>query len=114
MWVTEENLVRVEKLLEELWKKRGEMIGVRDLAKVAGVIGSFTLAMGNVTRFYTRGMLTQVAEMAGRAGWESRGLMERRVLDEIVFWRKNLRSLNGWRMRDMEDVVYCKEGCVDI
>ena len=101
-------------MLDELFKKRSEIIGVRELAKVAGVIGSFTLAMGNVARFYTRGMLTQVAEMAGRAGWESHGLMERRVLEEIVFWRNNLRSLNGWRMRDMEDVVYCKEGRVDM
>ena len=65
LWVTEEKLVRVEMLLEELWKKRGETIGVRELAKVAGVIGSFMLAMENVARFYTRGMLTQVAEMAG-------------------------------------------------
>ena len=90
------------------------MIGVRELAKVAGVIGSFMLAMGNVATFYTRRMLTQVAEMAGRAGWESSDLMEKRVLEEIVFWRNNLRSLNGWRMHDMEDVVYCKEGRVDM
>ena len=51
--------------------------------------------MGNVARFYTRGMLTQVAEMSERAGWESSSRMERRVLDEILFWTKNLRSLNG-------------------
>ena len=114
LWVTEEKLVRVEVLLDELFKKRSEMIGVRELAKVAGVIGSFMLAMGNVARFYTRGMLTQVVEMAGRAGWESRCLIERRVVEEIVFWRNNLRSLNEWRMRDTEDVVYCKEGRVDM
>ena len=59
LWVTEEKLVRVEVLLEELWKKRGEMAG----AKVARVIGSFILAMGNVARFYTRGMLQQVADV---------------------------------------------------
>ena len=41
----------MEGLLEELWKKRGEMIGVRELTKVAGVIGSFMLAMGIVARF---------------------------------------------------------------
>ena len=52
--------------------------------------------------------------MAGRAGWESCGLLEKRVLEEIGFWRNNLRSLNGWRMHDTEDVVYCKEGCVDM
>ena len=86
---------RVEGLLEGLLSKKGKMIGVRELAKVASVIGSFTLAMANVARFYTREMLTQVAEMAGRDGWESHGLMERRVLDEIVFWKENLRSLNG-------------------
>ena len=85
----------MEVLLEELFKKRSEMIGVRELEKVAGVIGSFTLAMGNVARFYTRGMLAQVAEMAGRAGWKSRGLMDRRVVEKIVFSRNNLRSLNG-------------------
>ena len=90
------------------------MIGVRELAKVAGVIGSFTMAMENVARFYTRGMLTQVAEMAGRAVWESYGLMEKRVLEETVFWRNNLRGLNGWRMCYTEDVVYCKEGHVDM
>ena len=95
LWVTEEKLVRMEVLLEELWKKRKEMVGVREIAKVAGVIGSFTLAMGNVARFYTRGMLTQVVEMSERAGWESQGLMESGVLDKIVFWMKNLRSLNG-------------------
>ena len=55
-----------------------------------------------------------MVELSERAGWESRGLMGSRPLDEIVFWMKNLRSLNGWRMQDTEDIVYCKEGCVDM
>ena len=107
LWVTEEKLARTEGLLEDLWKRRGEMVGVKEIARVAGVIGSFTLAMGNVVRFYTRGMLTQVAEMFGRAGWQCNGRIEGRVLDEILFWIKNLRSLNGWMMHDTEEVVYC-------
>ena len=53
LWVMEEKLASVECLLEELWKERGEMVRVRKIARVAGVIGSFTLAMGNVARFYT-------------------------------------------------------------
>ena len=96
LWVTEEKLARVEVLLEELWKEKGEMIKVRKIAKVAGVIGSFTLAMGNVARFYTRGMLSQVAERVGRAGWESCVIMERRVLEKInipcesyIAWKEN-------------------------
>ena len=31
-----------------------------------------------------------------------------------MFWRKNLREMNGWNMTDSEDVVYCKEGCVNM
>ena len=38
LWVTEEKLVRVEVLLEALSKKRSEMIGVRELAKVVGLL----------------------------------------------------------------------------
>ena len=114
LWVTEEMLGRVETLLEDLWKKRNEMVGVKEIARVASVIGSLTLAIGNVARFHTRGMLTQVAEMLEGAGWESCDMMERRVLDEILFWIKNLRSLNGWRMRGSEEVVYCKVGVVDM
>ena len=100
--------------MEELWNKRNENVRVKEIVRVAGVIGSFTLAIGNVARFHTRGMLTQVAEMSERAGWQSSVRMERRLLDEILFWIKNLRSVNGWPMRDAEEVVYCKEGCVDM
>ena len=41
-------------------------------------------------------------------------MMEERLEEEIMFWRKNLRDLNGWNMSDSEDVVYCKEGCVNM
>ena len=84
LWVTEEKLVRVECLLEDLWMERGKVVKVRKIAKVAGVIGSFTLTMGNVARFYTRGMLSQVAEKVGRAGWESGVKMDSRVLDDML------------------------------
>ena len=39
--------------------------------------------------------------------------MTERVVDEVVFWRKNISDLNGWNRRDLEDIVYCKEGCVN-
>ena len=48
---------------------------MREIARVLEDIGSFTLVMGNVVRFHTREMFTQVAEMTqnfgGRigAGW---------------------------------------------
>ena len=40
--------------------------------------------------------------------------MAERVVDEVMFWRKNLREMNGWNMRNSKDVVYCKEGCVNM
>merc|ERR1712240_828907 len=40
--------------------------------------------------------------------------MAQRVVEEIMFWRKNISDLNVWNMRDSEDVVYCKEGCVNM
>ena len=55
-----------------------------------------------------------MAERVGRAGWESCVKMDRSVLEEIGFWRQNLRSLNGWRMHEDEDIVNCKEGWVDM
>ena len=94
LWVTEEKFCRTETLLEELWNKRNEKVGVKEIVRVAGVIGSFTLAMGNVARFHTSGMLTQVVEMMQKFGWKSSGRLEKRVVDEIAFWLKNLRELN--------------------
>ena len=35
-------------------------------------------------------------------------------MDEIVFWVKNLKKLNGWRMRGSEEFVYYKAGVVDM
>ena len=70
LWVAEKKLVRVECLREDLWMERGEMVKVRKIARVAGVIGSFTLAMGNVARFKPGGCclrwLRQLGELAGR------------------------------------------------
>ena len=69
LFVPEVKPQRVESLIEELWSAKGEAVTVRKLAKLAGVLGSFTLGMGNCARFYTRAMLTQVAELAGKHAW---------------------------------------------
>ena len=37
--MTEEKLVKAELLLEDLWKRREEMFGVKEIARLAGVIG---------------------------------------------------------------------------
>ena len=59
-------------------------------------------------------MLTLVAEMSQKFGWESSGRLEDRVVSELEFWRENLRRLNGWPMRGSEDVLYCKDGSINM
>ena len=70
--------------------------------------------MGSAARFYSRGMLSQVARTVNKEGWESSCIPDERVVGELEFWRQNLRELNGWKMRGLEDVTYCKEGCVNM
>ena len=108
LFVPEVKLKRVELLIEELWAARGEAVAVRKLAGLAGVIGSFTLAMGNCA------MLTQVAELSGKHRWEAKGRLDDRVIGELEYWRKNLRKINGWPMRGSEDVIYCKGEVVNM
>ena len=74
---------RVESLLEEILEQR--FVKIRKLARVAGMIGSFYLAMGNMTRFHTRGMISQIAMMVDRYGWNGSLNVEDRVVTELKF-----------------------------
>ena len=47
-------------------------VKVRRLAKLAGMIGSFYLAMENVYRFHTRGMMSQIVNVIGKIWMEWR------------------------------------------
>ena len=114
LFVPEDKLQRAESLVKELLVDVSKSVKVRRIAKVAGLLGSFTLAMGSVARFYSRGMLSQVAKLVNRGGWESSGVLEERVVGELRFWQENIRALNGWTMRVSEDVMYCREKCVNM
>ena len=70
MWNTRKfKLDRVESLLEELLQEKGMFVKVKKLAKVAGMISSFYMAMGNVCKFHNRGMMLQIAMIVQRYGW---------------------------------------------
>ena len=85
LFVPEEKLQRAEDLFKDLLRKSSESVKVRTIAKIAGLIGSFTLAMGSVARFYSRGMLSQVARMVNKEGWESVCIPDERVVGELRF-----------------------------
>ena len=82
LFVPEEKLQRAEDLVKEMLRKSSELMKVRMIAKIAGLLGSFTLAMGSVARFYSRGMLSQVARTVNKEGRESSCIPDERVVGE--------------------------------
>ena len=55
-WKVQKALYAVMSLLD----RRSVLVPTKKLASVAGLLGSLQLAMGEITRFYTRSMLTKV------------------------------------------------------
>ena len=55
-WKVQKALYAVMSLLD----RRSVLVPTKKLASVAGLLGSLQLAMGEITRFYTRSMLTQL------------------------------------------------------
>ena len=82
---------------------------VRRLAKVAGMIRSFYIVMGNVCRFHTRRMMFQIVNLVEKYGWNGGMKIGDRVVIELEFWRRNLRYLNGWEMRALDKVMYYRD-----
>ena len=77
---------------------------VKKLVNIAGMIGSFALVIGIVCRFHTRGMISQIANVAERYGWNGSLRMDDRVLVCLMFWKRNSRELNSWEMRSSKEV----------
>ena len=85
--------------------RRMGLVPTKELAGVAGLLGSLQPALGEITRFYTRSMLTQLVEVTERFGWSGKLFMGERVVRELLFWRNNLRSCNGHSMRKEDKVL---------
>ena len=67
-----------------LWEKE-RFVKIRKLVKVAGMIKSFYLAMGNMRRFLTRGMMSQMGYVTERYGWNGGMKIDERVVFELKF-----------------------------
>ena len=70
--VPEPKLARAAKAVEDMLERRHGLVLTKELASVAGLLGSFNLAMGSVTRFHTRGMMTKLVEVTKRWGWSGK------------------------------------------
>ena len=110
IYVTERKLVKAEKKLDQLIVLVGKSIKVKTLSSVVGLLISFGLAVGRSARFFTRFSPMQVAKVVDAHGWGASMVMPGEVVKELRFWRENLRSLNGQRIRKMAGVqVVCPQ-----
>ena len=66
--VTERKLAKAEALISELKSSTGP-VGIRQVAGLVGLLGSFYLAMGPRSRFHSRGLMTLVAGQVQKLGW---------------------------------------------
>ena len=85
---------RVQSLKEEIHRLLESMpyTTARKLAKVAGIIISTKLVLGNITRLKTRRLYKEIMKAKT---WDGRiKLEEFRVIEEIIFWKFNFDTLN--------------------
>ena len=98
LFVTEKKLAKAEALIFELKSSTGP-VGIRQVAGLVGLLGSFYLAMGPRSRFHSRSLMTLVAGQVQKLGWNGCTGLDSQCHAELDFWNDNLRSLNGARIR---------------
>ena len=98
LFVTERKIVKAERLVAELANAQGQ-VTVRHVARLVGLLVSFYLAMGPISRFQSRGLMTLVATTVKKSGWNAHVLLDSESKIELDFWMKNMRELNGALMR---------------
>ena len=67
----------------------------RDLASAIGKIISTTLYVGNLARFRTRYMVTNMLEASY---WDMQLKINELAMEEIQFWKENFTKLNGKKL----------------
>ncbi|KAK3107923.1 hypothetical protein FSP39_025264 [Pinctada imbricata] len=68
------------------------LLKARHLASLAGQIISMQVALGKSVRMFTRAMFHC---LKSKASWNAPVLIDKKVLDEMIFWRENCSVLNG-------------------
>ena len=96
--VTDRKIEKASALISELSCSTGP-VGIRQVASLVGLLGSFYLAMGPRSRFHSRGLMTFVASQVQKLGWNGCAELDSQCQAELSFWNDNLRSLNGARIR---------------
>ena len=113
--IPEKKLVKAEGAIDSLLAKAEKPVRIKELASVAGLIGSFNYAVGDHTRFYTRRMMMKIAKVTEEFSWSAKADLGEGVKEELRFWRLRLRDLNGHTIRKEDRVfnVQTRDFCSD-
>jgi len=68
----------------------------RDISKIAGTIISMSIAIGPPTRIFTRKLFQFIEE---QNFWDKKVLLSEGASQDLNFWKNNLDSLNGYRIK---------------
>ena len=68
LFLTEDKIGRVKKVVGELLEKRGRLVTIKEVASVCGLVTSLRPALGDIARLRTRFMLQMVAAAEQRFG----------------------------------------------
>ena len=110
--VNDRKIEKAAALVSELLGSTGP-VGIRQVAGLVGLLGSFYLAMGPRSWFHSRGLIMFVASQVQNLGWNGCAELDSQCQAELGFWNDNLQNLNGALIRtegtvrdlDMRDLV---------
>ncbi|XP_045166502.2 uncharacterized protein LOC123529945 [Mercenaria mercenaria] len=81
----------IESLLYQVSISKHKLVPVRYLASVVGQITSVQSVIGNKVRLLTRYLFNCINS---RASWNAPVMITENAIDELQYWRQNVRSLN--------------------
>ena len=100
LFVTDKKIAKALALVTELSQTIGP-VALRTVARLVGLLVSFYLAMGPISRFHSRGLMTFVASQVQNLGWNGSATLDTHSRIELSFWTENMLSLNGALMRNL-------------
>ena len=82
--------------------KSTQHVHVRDIARIAGFIISASVAIGRLSRLFTRHLYRSIET---RDSWSSKILLSPGAIAELQFWYKNLSGVNGQPIKPIFSAV---------
>ena len=106
-FASDERIIMLEKAIESVMyqvrRYKYMLLNVRTLASLVGRIISLQFVLGNIVRLRTREMYNCIL---ARASWNAPVIITERAMDELIFWKHNVRLMNN-KGKDLDQTVTC-------